>query len=85
MSTTITTFDVVKYQRTKKGKCACGKQLTRSRTFNQTINPYNRDKDGNVKSRNCIHVELVKEADEWQPEFVCKQCLDSKQQNDGRN
>lgn len=55
------TFDEVKVARTAKTKD--GKR--RQRTFSQTINPFNKNKNGKVKTRGEIHLELHKEADAW--------------------
>jgi len=70
------TFDVVKWNASKKVKCPkCGKTLKRSRTFEQTINPFNKNARGEVKSAHEILAELHVRADEWrkQPE-TCRDC-----------
>jgi predicted RNA-binding Zn-ribbon protein involved in translation (DUF1610 family) len=70
--TTVTTrFEVVRHKAVKSLPCpVCGKRLRRQRTFEQTINPYNRNEDGTVKTRNEIRAELAAQAAEWarQPE-----------------
>lgn len=66
----IITFDTVKFYARKSGKCpACGKTTIRSRVFEQTLNPYNRNEQGLVKSRDEIRAELRVEAEEWEPDF----------------
>lgn len=45
----------------------CGKKLKRSTTLGQTINPFNKDADGNVKNRFQIQAELKVEAETWKP------------------
>lgn len=68
------TFDEIKYRMSKMGKCKCGKRLNRTRTFSQTINPWNKNKDGIPKNAIEINKELREEARNWKPEFVCRDC-----------
>ena len=72
-------FEVVKYPAKRYLKCLCGKQLKRTKIFEQTINPYNKNKDGVVKTRNEIWQELRIEAEKWENEKVnpypCKSCI----------
>lgn len=42
-----------------------GKRKTQTRTFSQTINPWNRNADGSVKTRQEIDRELRVERDAW--------------------
>lgn len=66
MITTRITFQVVKMKGKKSFKCTeCGKRVTRQRTFEQTINPYNRLPDGTPKGRTDIYKELEVERDKW--------------------
>ena len=74
------TFDEVKRKVAKTGKCSCGKRLSRSTTFSQTVNPYNKNKDGFPKTRAEIYMELHQEAEEWQPVFVCSKCEEANDQ-----
>ena len=70
-------FEAIKCQNRKVIRCAvCGRQLIRSRTFTQTLNPYNRRADGLAKSRGDIMTELRAQAAAWQeaPE-TCAKCL----------
>jgi hypothetical protein len=68
--TTITEhYEELKVQGKKSGKCLCGKRLTRSVTFTQTLSPFNK-KDGRLKTRNEIYQELNQEKDEWLKEPV---------------
>jgi hypothetical protein len=61
-----TTFEVVCHRAVKSLPCpGCGKRLRRQRTFEQTINPYNRNADGTVKTRAEIRQELITEAAVW--------------------
>jgi hypothetical protein len=59
----------------KSGKCACGKRRARRQKFYQTLNPYNRNADGQPKSSHEIHEELKVEARAWKAEpIVCERC-----------
>lgn len=70
-------FEEVKMNTSKSVKCAggCGRRLSRSKTFMQTLNPFNKNKEGQVKSRREIYDELHAELTAWhkQPEY-CKHC-----------
>lgn len=66
---TITTYDVVKMQTRKKFRCAvCGRLGTRSTTFRQTINPFNKNAMGQPKTYDEIWAELQDQAAAWQPD-----------------
>jgi hypothetical protein len=61
-------FDEVVYAVTKKVPCrACGKTLTRSTTLSQTVNPFNKNPDGTVKTEEQIWTELRAQAEAWSP------------------
>jgi len=65
------TFERVKLSTYKTGYCKkCGKYITRSKTFDQTINPFNKLSDGTIKNRDDIFQELLKEAQQWKSEPV---------------
>lgn len=72
-------FEEVKLYGQKIIKCSggCNRRLRRSRIFYQTINPFNKNLDGFVKSRDDIYKELKKAVLEWKhghaPEF-CIHC-----------
>lgn len=76
MQTIRTTFNEVATHREKKGKCAkCGKRTKRRMKFWQTINPFNKNKDGSIKTVRQIDAELAKEADVWTAKPVyCSGC-----------
>lgn len=77
----IITFEVVRLYGRKQVKCpTCGRRVTRSKEFSQTINPFNKNADGEPKNRYEILAELRQARDEWrkQPE-LCRKC----QQNGG--
>jgi hypothetical protein len=61
-------FDEVTYPVTKKVPCrACGKTLTRSTTLIQTVNPFNKNPDGTMKTEEQIWTELRAQAQAWTP------------------
>lgn len=65
---TITNYQRVERWVEKTVPCrVCGKKLKRSTTLGQTINPWNKDADGNVKNRYQIMAELKLAAEEWRP------------------
>ena len=70
MNTITYIYQEVSIKGKKLGKCKCGKRLSRKNTFTQTINPFNKNNDGEVKNRSEILVELQKEREEWMKEEV---------------
>lgn len=58
-------FEEIRMNGKKSFKCACGKRITRQTTFSQTINPFNKNKQGNPKSKSEIYAELDQERNEW--------------------
>lgn len=59
----------------KSGKCRCGKRRTRRKKFYQTLNPFNKNADGSVKTREQIHSELKREVEQWKGEpITCDDC-----------
>lgn len=64
-------FEQVKIIGSKSGICAvCGKRCTRSESFSQTINPFNKNPDGSQKNREQIKEQLRKELSEWRSKPV---------------
>ena len=60
------TFEEVKYNMQKSGKCpVCGKTCTISKKFFQTLNPFNKNADGTVKSRDDIYKGLTIQIKDW--------------------
>ena len=58
--------------RTRSGKCpSCGKRRTRSKTFTSTVNPYNRNEDGTIKTPREVRLDLNAKASRWVPDFTC--------------
>lgn len=62
-------FEEITLPVTKTVPCraGCGKKVRRSTTLSQTVNPWNRDADGNPKSEQQIRAELRKQAETWHP------------------
>lgn len=62
-------FEEVTHRATKRVPCdGCGKTLSRTRTFMQTLNPFNKNIDGTVKTRQDIRDELRTQAAAWTAE-----------------
>lgn len=70
------TFNVVKERAKKSGVCSeCGKKRSRTKVFEQTLNPWNKSKDGNPKTPDEIRAELRAEVKTWLGEaFICASC-----------
>lgn len=72
------TYEVIKIKAQKHIKCAiCRTWITRSTTFMQTLNPFNKKADGNVKSREEIMAELNVRRNQWiqlDEKYYCKNC-----------
>lgn len=64
-------FEELRTRRQHVGKCPnCGKRVSRSRSFEQTVNPFNKNADGTVKSRDEVWAAVKAEADAWVPDFT---------------
>ena len=74
---TLVTFGEIQLKGRKSGKCIkCGKKRLRSTTFYQTLNPFNKNKNGEVKSRHQIMKELIIERSKWMKgKITCERCL----------
>lgn len=60
-------FDRITARGFKRGRCAvCGKSAERSREFGQTVNPFNKNPDGTVKTAAEIRRDVNAEAKAWQ-------------------
>jgi hypothetical protein len=60
------TFEEVKVTRRKTGRCGhCGKRVTRSKTFMQTVNPFNVKAPGVPKTRDEVRSDVCTEANRW--------------------
>ena len=63
---TTTRFDEVSTFAEKSGKCdVCGKACKRREKFYQTLNPFNKNQDGSVKTHQEIRKEIELKAIEW--------------------
>ena len=71
MSTITTNFREIDFKAKKSGKCTvCGKRRTRQKKFRQTLNPFNKNEDGTVKSVLDIQVECFHQAELWKKEPI---------------
>ena len=62
-------FNECGFRRTKSGVCPiCGKRATRTKHFYQTINPWNKNKDGSLKTHEQIIQEEKAKANRWTEE-----------------
>lgn len=59
------TFEEVKLTATRSVVGSDGKKRRQQKTFSQTLNPFNLNADGTVKSRADIRRELDAEAGRW--------------------
>lgn len=62
-------FEEVKGYYDKKVPCTvCGRQVRRQRTFSQTLNPFNKNAQGELKTRKEIYAELHEKGTAWKAE-----------------
>lgn len=72
---TIVNFEEVSVRGTKKGKCGCGKTRSRAKTFTNTLNPWNKNESGEVRTYAEVLENVCKERAEWLKEPVtCEEC-----------
>lgn len=69
-------FPVVKLKASRSGTCSvCHAGRRRARTFEQTLNPWNKNSNGQPKTREEAMAELTIEAQQWtQGPLVCRAC-----------
>lgn len=68
-------FQVVRRTAEQVGYCpVCGKRVRRSTTFENTVNPYNRNVDGSVKTPAEVAENVKKLVKEWVPDFTHGRC-----------
>lgn len=70
-------FQAVKVVATRNLQCerGCGRKTTRQRIFECTINPFNTNADGSVKSECEVRAQAQAKADAWRPDpYTCKAC-----------
>lgn len=75
------TFEVVSNQKTIKIRCAaCGKQRNRIIKVEQTINPFNKNAEGVMKTYNevstCVNTELEERIikEQSRKDLICRPC-----------
>lgn len=73
-----TTYQKVKAQAKRRVPCVrCGKKVTRSCTFEHTVNPWNRNAGGLPKTYAEVLAGVQAAAEAWQPHHpLCKACAD---------
>lgn len=59
------TFDEVAVKATRRWTDEGGKKRQETRKFFQTVNPFNKNADGSVKTRDQIMREITAKRDEW--------------------
>lgn len=76
-------FERVKFKGIKNTvciKCLC--RLRRQKTFEQTINPFNRLPNGAIKTREDIYKELWSERTSWRfKSELCEKCKQKEKEN----
>ncbi len=65
-------FEELKLSATRRWKDENGKRRQETKQFSQTLNPYNKNKDGMVKSRSEIWAELHAARTAWLESFEVK-------------
>jgi hypothetical protein len=62
----------------RKGNCpVCGKATLRAKRFTQTVNPFNRNADGTVKTRAEVLASVDAQAMAWEPDFTHYACREA--------
>lgn len=59
------TYNEVSIKATKRWKDENGKWKSKTKKFYQTLNPFNKNADGSLKSREQIMSEIMAEREEW--------------------
>jgi len=68
-------FDRITARRSRSSKCpVCGKTATRSKTFEMTVNPFNKNPDGTVRTRREVWNAVNDKANQWEPDFTHEKC-----------
>ena len=75
----LVTFERIEQKRSVTYTCTkCGKKKTKVVSYSETINPFNKDKDGNVKSRWEVEESVangIKNAiDKFKSTSCCSKC-----------
>lgn len=75
-------YEKIWCRRTYSGKCSiCGKAMRKTKTFYQTLNPYN-TKNGISKTEPEIYEEITEEAKEYKPTFIHEKCKNKQEEKD---
>lgn len=68
MKTYTAEYDPISYTSRARVTCpGCGRKRTIRRTFYQTVNPFNRNDDGTVKTSSEVADAVFAEAEAWEP------------------
>lgn len=71
------TFQPVTTQRLARGKCpVCGKPVTRTKTFQCTINPFNLNERGVPRDPSEVRAQVNAKAAAWVPDFTHTKCAE---------
>lgn len=71
-------FPEIWSRHTRTGPCpVCGKRTRRSKKFEQTVNPFNKNPDGTVKTRDEVWASVRAEAKAWEPDFRHEACKEN--------
>ena len=69
-----TRFPVARVQAKRRITCAaCGKRRTRQMTFENTVNPFNQNPDGSIRTYAQVMEKITAESEAWQP-TLCASC-----------
>lgn len=77
MFRTVTTiFEKIERHAERSGFCfKCSEKRKRQKTFYQTVNPWNKNDDGSVRTRTEIYNDIGREIAEWKAgPFICASC-----------
>jgi hypothetical protein len=80
VTTNVYRFEKVSRSSTKTDACpTCGRTVKRSRTFTNTINPFNKDPEtGLPRTRAQIWEKLGKDIEAWVPDFEHEKCREAR-------
>jgi len=76
------TFEEIKRSQKIKGTCKkCGKKRVRTVSESMTVNPFNKDADGNVRTKrevyDAVDDKLQESLLKMAKNFICKSCFDN--------
>lgn len=68
-------YDKITATRRRSGKCPeCGRRTARSHTETMTVNPFNKNPDGSVRTPAEVRLAVEAKADAWVPDFRHEVC-----------